>query len=208
MPLVYQQNINLNSRLGLWHIGEGEDFFTERKIFANGIRHPHKRLQTLSGRLLLIELFPDFPLEEVRVAPTRKPFLESEAFHFSISHCDDYAAAIVSREQRVGVDIEVPREKVRVLKDKFLSAAEQELLGNRTGLSLTDLTMAWCMKEAAYKWYGEGKVDFREHMPLKTFSGTPEGYDAEMVFRKGKETPLILTGMLLNGNCLAWVTSA
>ena len=46
-----------------------------------------KRLQHLAGRYLLYALFDDFPLEEIVIADTRKPFLENEKYHFSISHC-------------------------------------------------------------------------------------------------------------------------
>lgn len=208
MPLVYQQNINLHSRLGLWHINETEIFFTNRGITANDVRHPHKRLQTLSGRLLLTELVPDFPINEVLIAPTRKPFLPDDPYHFSISHCDNYAAAIISSEQRVGVDIEVPQQKILRLTDKFLSPREQEIVKAGDNDALISITMAWCMKEAVFKWYGDGRVDFREHMPLINFSATHNRYAGNIAFKKNEETHLSLSGLLVNGNCLAWVCSA
>ena len=207
MPLVYQQNINLNSRLGLWHIREDQSFFIERGVLAKSINHPHKRMQTSAGRLLLAELYPGFPLNEVQIAPTRKPFLEGDSFHFSISHCDDYAAAIVSRSERVGVDIEVPQPKILALKDKFLSPHEQQIVHGSNDEKLIRFTMAWCMKEAVYKWYGLGKVDFRQHMPLDRFSDTPNGYVGEIHFKKEVQQVLMVNGLLVNGNCLAWVTS-
>ena len=102
MPLVYQQNINAVTKLGVWHITEQEDYF--QAPLQREITHWHKRLQHLAGRLLLKELYPEFPISLIRIADTRKPFLENEPYHFSISHCGDYAAAIVSREFRVGID--------------------------------------------------------------------------------------------------------
>ncbi|MBK7433993.1 MAG: hypothetical protein IPI66_08915 [Chitinophagaceae bacterium] len=63
-------------------------------------------------------------MELIRVADTRKPYLDNEPYHFSISHCRNYAAVMVSREQRVGVDIEIVEEKVGKLIPKFLSAEE------------------------------------------------------------------------------------
>src|SRR5436190_1663294 len=124
MPLVYQQNINATTKIGVWHISESEDFFLEQVPVQREITHPHKRLQHLAGRLLLKELFPDFPHELIRIAETRKPFLENEAYHFSISHCGNYAAVIVSSDHRVGVDIEQVSEKIEKVKHKFLSEAE------------------------------------------------------------------------------------
>ena len=107
MPLFYQHNINENSRVGIWQIAEGERFFLAKVPLKKDVSHPHKRLQHLAGRYLLPELFPDFPLEEIVIADTKKPFLENEKYHFSISHCGNFAAAIVSSRDRVGVDIEM-----------------------------------------------------------------------------------------------------
>jgi len=69
----------------------------EKVPLQNNITHPHKRLQHLAGRLVLSELYEDFPIKLIQIADTKKPFLPDEAFHFSISHCGEYAAAIVSR---------------------------------------------------------------------------------------------------------------
>src|SRR3984885_13270129 len=127
MPLVYQKNINPTTKVGVWHITEAEDFFSQIPL-QREITHPHKRLQHLAGRFLLKELFPDFPYELIRIASTRKPFLENDVYHFSISHCGDYAAVIVSSNHRVGVDIELPSEKLENVKHKFLSTEEEETI--------------------------------------------------------------------------------
>ena len=107
MPLFYQQDINATTKLAIWHIEEDEAFFIAKVPLQSNITHPHKRLQHLAGRYLLRFLFPDFPNEEILIATTRKPFLPDEQYHFSISHCGDFAAAIVSKNERVGIDIEI-----------------------------------------------------------------------------------------------------
>jgi phosphopantetheinyl transferase len=128
MPFIYQHQINQSSRVGVWHIAEGEDFFLPRVPLQRSITHPHKRLQHLAGRLLLTELAPGFPHELVRIADTRRPFLPDESWHFSLSHCGDYAAAVVSQVQRVGVDVELVSEKVERVKGKFLAQGELAML--------------------------------------------------------------------------------
>src|SRR5687767_15045761 len=72
-------------------------------------------------------MYPDFPYELIQIADTRKPFLPEEQYHFSISHCGDFAAAIVSRDKRVGIDIEIPVEKIARIQDKFLSGEEKKV---------------------------------------------------------------------------------
>ena len=97
MPVFFQHQINENTRLGVWKIEESEAFFKGNVPQHRHVTHPHKRLQHLAGRFLLRFLFPDFPYELVQIADTNKPFLPEEQYHFSISHCGVYAAAIVSR---------------------------------------------------------------------------------------------------------------
>jgi phosphopantetheinyl transferase len=135
MPLIYQHQINQTSQLGVWHIAEGEPFFLQKVPLQRSITHPHKRLQHLAGRYLLTELVPDFPLDLIQVADTRKPFLANEAWHFSLSHCGDYAAAIVSPAQRVGVDVELVSEKVARVQGKFLTAEELAMLNDEFGMT-------------------------------------------------------------------------
>ena len=166
MPIFFQQQVNDTTRLGIWKIEENEDFFKLNVPQHRLVTHPHKRLQHLAGRFLLQFLFPDFPYELVQIADTRKPFLPDEQYHFSISHCGDYAAVIVSKDQRVGIDIELIRPLVGQLIPKFLSEDEKHKLYRQT--ILEQATLMWSAKEAVFKWYGEGQVDFRQHIILQT----------------------------------------
>jgi phosphopantetheinyl transferase len=207
MPLVYQQNINAFTKLGVWHIKEEEPFFLQRVPLQKDISHPHKRLQHLAGRILLCELFEDFPLELIQIADTRKPFLADEAYHFSISHCGDYAAAIVSMKNRVGVDIEIPNAKILRIAYKFLAPAEQEVL---TGLSddpVKFFTMAWSVKEALFKWYGDGNLDFKGHMHIDQCILNDNEFTAFCTLDKAEPVSVKVHGLLFNGNCLTWLAT-
>jgi len=173
MGLFYQQDINENTRLGVWHIAETADFFLRSVSLQRTISHPHKRLQHLAGRFLLRYLFPDFPYREILIADTRKPYVPGESFHFSIAHCGDYAAAIVSRRNRVGIDIENFTPRVQRILHKFLSPKEQSFLDHRRPLD--HAIVCWGAKEAIYKWYGVGEMDFIRDMPLESFKLQAEG---------------------------------
>jgi len=168
MPVFFQHQINDTTRLGIWKIEETEEFFKANVPQHRNVTHPHKRLQHLAGRFLLRFLFPDFPYELIQIADTRKPYLPNEQYHFSISHCGDYAAAIVSSDKRVGVDIETITLKIENIKHKFLS--EKELTTIESDLRTSDselLTLLWSAKESIFKWYGDGGIDFREHIQLQ-----------------------------------------
>jgi phosphopantetheinyl transferase len=167
MPLFFQHQINENTRLGIWKIEETSGFFESHVPQQREVSHPHKRLQHMAGRFLLPFLFPEFPFRLIQIADTRKPFLPGEAFHFSILHCGDYAAAIVSKDKRVGIDIEIPVDKILRIKDKFLSPVEKENFSVESlNADKKMLTLLWSCKESVFKWYGEGNVDFSEHIQL------------------------------------------
>lgn len=209
MALFYQHTINENTKLGVWRIEEDEAFFQNRVPLQREISHPHKRLQHLAGRYLLQHMFPDFPYALIQIADTRKPFLTNEAYHFSISHCGNFAAAIVSALNRVGVDIEEVKPMIQRIKHKFLTEDEMMLLQHSekeiafSNLNSADdisasaspnshlLTLAWSAKEAIYKWYGNGGLDFRKHMQLKSL--TPGAEDRiEACYSMNMDEPLTM----------------
>lgn len=202
MPIFYQQDIDENTRLGIWKIEETEEFFLKHVPLQKEITHPHKRLQHLAGRFLLKYLFPDFPVKLIKIADTKKPFLEDEAYHFSISHCDDYAAAIVSKTERVGVDVEIPSFKIDRIKNKFLNEHEFSMLDPE--FSITQLTLMWCCKEAVYKWWSYGGVDFSEKIKLQSFELQPSG-DLSVQFFLGDKADLNIQYKIFDKFCLAWL---
>lgn len=212
MPLFYQQTIDRHTKIGIWKIEETENFFLQTVPLQNNITHPHKRVQHLAGRYLLRYLFPDFPYELIRIADTLKPFLANEAYHFSISHCGDFAAAIVSRDKRVGIDIELMSERVRVVKDKFINPIEAGIITQFDG-GISDLmkfTLMWGCKEAMFKWYGGGKVDFRRQMQLQAIyrDEIRNCIFTDFLFSREKARLLKLQTVFLDKFALSWLVTA
>jgi len=221
MPVFYQHQINEHTRLGVWKIEETEEFFKGNVPVHRDVTHPHKRLQHLAGRFLLQFLFPDFPFELIQIADTRKPFLPDEQYHFSISHCGDYAAAIVSKHSRVGIDIEVPSGKIEKIVHKFLSDKEQNIFNIQSAIYTPQftgtgtefhssgsrlLTLLWSAKESIFKWSGSGDVDFRKHIHLIAFRVCNEFKTLNARFSKNN-TDLAIDYMEFENLILTWVVS-
>ena len=212
MPIFFQHQVNETTRLGVWKIEETEEFFKANVPLHRDVTHPHKRLQHLAGRFLLQYLFPDFPYELILIADTRKPYLKDEKFHFSISHCGDYAAAIVSKDSRVGIDVEIPVEKIQQIQDKFLSGEEKKIFNIQYSILNSQLptpdsrllTLLWSAKESVFKWYGDGGVDFRKHIQLQKQNEGNETIDC--FFSKNKST-LLIHYREFDHLVLAWVIS-
>ena len=202
MPLFYQHTINDATKIGVWHIAESENFFLRKVPLSNIITHWRKRLQHLAGRYLLQELFPDFPYHLIEIADTRKPFLPNEECHFSISHCGDYAAVIVSRNNRVGIDIELVTPKIERIKYKFLSEYELDL---HPAADKKLLTLFWSAKEAVFKWYGNGEVDFKKHINIIHADMALGAGTIMCEFLKEEKIPLNINYLFFGEMCLTWV---
>jgi phosphopantetheinyl transferase len=208
MPLFYQHNINDSIKLAVWHITENEDFFSKKVSVKKEIMHPHKKLQHLAGRYLLQILHPDFPFDLIEIAESKKPFLTNEKFHFSISHCRDYAAAIVSENKPVGIDVELITPKIQLVKDKFLSESELELLKTFDRPStLNDqlATLFWSAKEAIYKWYGKGALSFKNNLKLKKLLFENNHGSINAQFIKDEKIDLQIEFKFFGALCLAWL---
>ncbi len=205
MPIFFQHRIDESTRLGIWKIEETEHFFKGNVPQHRDVTHPHKRLQHLAGRFLLQFLFPDFPYHLIQVADTRRPYLPNEEYHFSISHCGDYASAIVSSKSRVGIDIEIPVARIIRIKDKFLNEQEKKLW-SAEGLhaDITAITLLWSCKEAVFKWFGDGGVDFSEQIHL--LGQNPEKEIIDCHFTKN-DFKLSVHYRLFDHLTLAWVIS-
>jgi phosphopantetheinyl transferase len=211
MPVFFQHQINDTTRLGIWKIEETEEFFKGNVPQHRDVTHPHKRMQHLAGRFLLQFLFPDFPYELIQIADTRKPFLPDERYHFSISHCGDYAAAIVSKDKRVGIDIEIPVDKIGRIMHKFLNAKEHAIFNMVPGAmdsastnTYQTPTLLWSAKESVFKWYANGGVDFRRQIQLLKQHEDTETIDC--FFSKTK-TELTVHYRYFDSLVLAWVMS-
>ncbi len=222
MPVFYQENINDFTSLAIWKIEEPEAFFLQKVPLQREITHPHKRLQHLAGRYLLQYLYPEFPFDQLQIASTRQPFLPEAQFHFSISHCGDYAAALVSEDKRVGIDIEIPRSKIIDISSKFLNESERKhfKIENPSPLILHIQNnhddylnfppflpvVLWSAKEAVYKWYSYGGVDFKEQIHLNDFNFSEKGGIINAFFQqKQTRIPLQLHYRLFNEICLVWL---
>ncbi len=199
MPVFFQHQINDTTRLAIWKIEETEEYFKNNVPLHRDVTHPHKRLQHLAGRFLLQFLFADFPYELIQIADTHKPFLPDAQYQFSISHCADYAAVIVSRDNRVGIDIERPVDKLYRIRDRFLHPDEADALQVD---DLEKLTTCWSVKEAVFKWYGEGGVDFKENIRLLQWNVETQTIDC--FFTKTNQN-LLAHYRVFQGLVLVWI---
>lgn len=148
-------------KLAVWKIEEQASFFENAIQYTSPASHPGRRLQQLATRFLLKQLNQDFPIEAIIAHEGGKPFLPAHDLQFNITHTTDLAAAIISDLSGVGIDAEKIDKRVLKIEHKFLNHKERSSL---TALSeiekISRLTLYWTIKEAVYKWWGRGGIDF------------------------------------------------
>lgn len=189
MAELIRKIINDHTLYAIWQISESVEELRasislreEEELLYQSFVAESRKKQWLAYRLLIRTLLKpdDFPVEYDEHG---KPFLAGSDFHISVTHTEDLAAVIISRNARVGIDIEKIKPRIEKVRDKFLSLEELASIGKER--ELEQLTIAWCAKEALYKLYGIRNLDFRDNIRLEipAFAGTT--FKAEISF-KGK----------------------
>ena len=204
MPLVYQQNINEHTKIGVWHILETEDFFLEKAKEQYKINHPQKRIQHLAGRYLLLEMANDISLKNILLTTTGKPFLPDESYFFSISHSADFVAVIISAKSNVAIDIQHIAPKIESIKQKFLTEEEMNLLSTLSISPNEQFTFAWTIKEAMFKYFDEAGIDFKQHLNITSANFDNQVWISKSTFNKNKVQQLETKSIRLNDSFITW----
>ncbi len=143
----------------------------ERARFAT-LRVPKRRAEWLAGRLAAKAAFARHaaagtaPAEvSILSRPSRAPFIvEAPGLRLSISHCQDYAVAVVAAFD-IGVDVERTEARPAVLARAILCPDEERLLEHVCGCPAevdAMVTRFWSRKEAVAKFlHLGGSLDFR-----------------------------------------------
>ena len=183
MAIIFSKTSLFGNRFGVWEIEEDAAFFLEKLKLSDAERsefariHGVRGLEWLAGRLLLHKISDHQSRTEIAKTASGQPFWAEKPGHFfSISHTDGKLAAAVVGDRPCGIDVQVFTEKIRRVAHRILN--ENELKNE-----LTDdyLHQTWGAKEAMFKAWGRGGVDFRHNLTV----GAVENGRATGIFRRG-----------------------
>jgi 4'-phosphopantetheinyl transferase len=183
MPLIYTDEPFTNVSVGVWRADEEESFFEQGlELYSEEVNEltntsSRKQIEWLSSRYLLQNIMQ----KNYRMATVKdgygKPYLIGSEKHISLSHSSNFTAAIVA-DSHTGIDIQYITEKLIRVKHKFLSPEEMEYY--ELTMDLLILHVYWGAKEALFKAYGKGGVDFKKQLYVEPFeiakSGKTKGY--------------------------------
>jgi phosphopantetheinyl transferase len=179
MPLYKSIYIDTSSQILVWKITEsyekllGEVQLNEKSLLRlNGMKSQLHQRAFLSVRKLLQEAgYSDFDLQ---YDESGKPHLNpnncyTEPVEVSISHSNNFSTLIISN-QKVGIDIEMQRDKIIRIADKFVNNKESLRLGDTNTLDyIKKLTVKWGAKEAIFKIRNEPGISFKDHIWVNSF---------------------------------------
>ncbi|MBE0390750.1 phosphopantetheinyl transferase [Flavobacterium sp. 7E] len=172
MPLYKIIQHNANTQILIWEITESYDqLFSEvvlnmkNRIRLSGMKSEMHQRGFLSVRKLLQEAgFNDLDLY---YDENGKPHLKDEN-HISITHSHNFSAIIISNET-VGIDIELQREKIIRIADKFVDKEFKYLNKKESKSYIKKLTVIWGAKEAIFKIRNEKGISFKDNIIVKPF---------------------------------------
>jgi phosphopantetheinyl transferase len=124
--------------------------------------------QSLAARLALAACTE---ITDLSISPNGQPCLPNG--FVSLSHTKLYGLAAYHPKFRVGIDLEAPRPQILRIADKFSTEKEREHFSQET--LEAGLLVVWTCKEAVFKAYGKGEVDFKEHIQIGAFKPVEKG---------------------------------
>ncbi|PKP34395.1 MAG: hypothetical protein CVU00_06945 [Bacteroidetes bacterium HGW-Bacteroidetes-17] len=214
MPLVFNSEIeNRKAKLGIWEIQESVDFLLEctnltlnEKMVFDTMRNENRRKQWLASRIILDKLSEKNKLS-IFYENNGQPFISDGIHQISISHTSKFVAVILSRHMKVGIDIEGIHPRILKIRHKFVSPSESDFLLDDENL-LESLFIIWSAKEAIFKMYGKGNIDFRKNIHVKPFSIQANGVIQSMFSNEAFSQDYNLKYRKIEDHILVYVTSA
>ena len=171
MPILQETKLDSNAKLILWKIEETEQELihlldlppSEIQKLENR-KTPNHRLEFLASRASLCSL--GVSIKNLHFKENGTPYLDTQKY-CSLSHTQNYAAAVVSHKQ-VGIDVEIYRENIVKIAPKFVHKKEMFALHNEN--QIFSLTRLWTAKEAVYKAFGTDGIHFSTQIEVHCFS--------------------------------------
>ncbi|MES2544695.1 MAG: 4'-phosphopantetheinyl transferase superfamily protein [Bacteroidota bacterium] len=171
MPLYKKIDHDSFTQVFIWKITESfEQLSNEIQLCQkssmrlNGMKSESHQKGFLSVRKLVQEAgYSDFDLY---YDESGKPNLNDGKF-ISITHSHEFSAIIISNKD-CGIDIELQREKITRIADKFIDS-ESVYLNEETKNRISMLTVIWGAKESVFKIQNEPGISFKDHINVTPF---------------------------------------
>jgi 4'-phosphopantetheinyl transferase len=207
MGVFFNRLVNDDCHLGIWQITESYEelisrlnLLPEELSTLNGFQNQQRKLEWLSVRVLINELLT----RESRIIynAEHKPFLYDYSHNISISHSKNLTSILLSKNKRVGIDLEFMSHQIMNISHKFINP--NEYITDDANLKKLHLYIHWCAKEAMYKICDKQDINFKQNLIIEPFNVTHEGtLNGNLTNIHGNET-FLLNYFLLDNYVIVW----
>lgn len=187
MPLYKTIQHSTNTKILIWKITESFQELSTQVFLepSNQLRISEMKSEIhqrafLSVRKLLHEI--NHTDADLFYDQFGKPHLKNEKY-ISITHSHQFSAIIISNK-KVGIDIELQREKIIKIANKF---SVEQLNKNDKQNYIKKLTVIWCAKEAIFKIKNEKGISFKDHIQVQPFEIVENNTFADLNFNSIQE---------------------
>ena len=187
MPLYKTIQHSANTKILIWKITESLEELSNSTILeplnqerVTAMKSTIHKCAFLSVRKLLQEI--NHTDSDLYYDQFGKPHLKNENF-ISITHSHQFSALIISNK-KVGIDIELQREKILSIANKF---SLETLNQNHKENYIKKLTVIWGAKEAIFKIKNETGISFKNHIQVNPFELEENKTIASLNFNSLKE---------------------
>jgi 4'-phosphopantetheinyl transferase len=207
MPIIINKHLESGCQLGIWKITESLETLlsritlTREELEALGkYTHKSRKIEWLSVRVLLSEM-TDKELS-IYYNGNRKPFIKGNTHHISISHSRDLTAILLSRDHKVGIDLEYITQRIHKIQDRFINISD--VITRNEDLIKYHLHLHWCAKEALYKICDKQDINFRDDLTIEAFHPKENGLIKGRVKTINRDERFELNYFSLGNYAIVW----
>ncbi len=172
MSLIINKPTDDDCIMGLWKIEEELDqLFSiaslddDEKNTLYQFKNYFRQLEWLSVRALLNILTGKD--SKIIYNTEHKPFIMDGSYNISISHSHKLTSILLSKNKKVGIDLEFMSHRINKIAYKFIN--KNENITNDKSLEQLHLYIHWCAKEALYKICDKKNINFKDNLTIKPF---------------------------------------
>jgi phosphopantetheinyl transferase len=198
------------SHILLWKIEEDANFYLQYlKLTPYDIAEIDKfliekrKLQWYASRYTLKQMLDTDEIVHLLKNEQGKPFILDSHLQLSLSHTNTITAAMTNPSLKVGIDVEQIKEKVKRVANKFTTDIETAKMTVENEIAY--LITIWSAKESLYKLYGNKRLDFRDHILLKSFELGEKGVIQGSIEKDNFKKSLTVYYQILDDHVLTYV---
>ena len=178
MAIIMNEHLDCGCQLGIWKITEDFDTLLKNITLTREeldtlerFTHAPRKIEWLSVRVLL-KAMTDQELS-IYYNGNRKPFIKENAYFISISHSRDLTSILLSRDKKVGIDLEFMSHRIASISHKFIN--ENDVVTEDDEHKKYHLYIHWCAKEALYKICDKQDINFKDNLTIEAFQPMEKG---------------------------------